>query len=27
VAMGRAKTDDNHPTPEVAKIIQTAMGK
>lgn len=27
VASGRAKSDDNRPSPEVAKIIQTAMGK
>ena len=27
VAMGRAKSDDNHPTPEVAKILQAAIAK
>jgi ankyrin repeat protein len=27
VAMGRAKTDDNHPSDEVAKILQTAIAK
>jgi hypothetical protein len=27
VASGRAKSDDNRASPEVAKIIQTAMGK
>jgi ankyrin repeat protein len=27
VAMGQAKTDDNRPSGEVAKILQTAMGK
>jgi len=27
VASGRAKSDDNRPSPEVAKIIQTAVGR
>jgi hypothetical protein len=27
VAMGRAGTDDNHPSPEVAKMLQTANAK
>jgi ankyrin repeat protein len=27
VASGRAKSDDNHPSPEVAKMLQTAIGR
>jgi hypothetical protein len=27
VAMGRAGSDDNHPSDEVAKILQTAIAK